>query len=729
MTPCPGQPKAEIEKPLSLPRFSAIALGFVALGLFAHRPMLLHWATGIPGSVTPGDQDLFVWNFWWVSKALGSPELDLVHCPLIFYPIGFNFFLHSHALAYCLLAFPLIKAGVALPAIFNSFVLAGFVLAGVGMTLFLRELRLPTVAAVVGGMLFTYWPHHVQGVTHLTYNASEWIPWTLWAALRAYRRINWKYAALAGALLGSALWQSYYVTVFCGMLWVVLTLTVALADRPDAFKWAKHLSLAALTLLVSLVVALWPLIQMLRSMLTSDYVAYPGHNIYVADLVSILMPNPSHPLWGEAVVKMTTLEGVMGFGNGFPDHIGYVGVVLGLIALFKSSRRRAAIIWWLAWGGFLLLAFGEYLHIGGQTEFPGPINHVPLPFHWLKQLPVFDNLRNPARFLYCVIFCQAILAGFGLEVVLSRLKSQRAKLATGAVVAALVFVEFLCAPHDWHNLSDNNHITATLSRQLAQEEMSGSLIEFPLRWEDDRGANAQQIIHGRTVFCGHVSRMPARNHYWRLPGMDPWTMDYIHRWEDPLPEGTLDDDHWRRFQWQFNLTHILAHPDWSDEQMALLPSVWGPELIGTDGGFRLFRLQQPEAENLDLDMSEPQHWMHLIRGFELARGDGSPIVSDHAQALLRGQPGLRHRVTLRATAPRLWTETIVVHINGEEQGSLVIENGQEAELVCELPASLSARDGYLWIDFVRTTPGRRGLRPVGLLLTHMRMEILDGENP
>ena len=57
-------------------------------------PLALHFRDHIPG--LPGDNFSFLWNLWWMRKALSAPELSFFHSPYLFSPFGVDLINHPH---------------------------------------------------------------------------------------------------------------------------------------------------------------------------------------------------------------------------------------------------------------------------------------------------------------------------------------------------------------------------------------------------------------------------------------------------------------------------------------------------------------------------------------------------------------------------------------------------------------------------------------------------------
>ena len=65
----------------------AAAAWFCALAAICSYPLALAPGTWIPGS-GPGDNTMFLWNFWWMCLALEQPGLPVFHTTYLFAPYG-----------------------------------------------------------------------------------------------------------------------------------------------------------------------------------------------------------------------------------------------------------------------------------------------------------------------------------------------------------------------------------------------------------------------------------------------------------------------------------------------------------------------------------------------------------------------------------------------------------------------------------------------------------------
>ena len=67
---------------------------YAALAIVWTWPLARHFRDHIPG--LPGDNFSFLWNLWWMRKALGSAELEFFRSTYLFSPFGVDLVNHPH---------------------------------------------------------------------------------------------------------------------------------------------------------------------------------------------------------------------------------------------------------------------------------------------------------------------------------------------------------------------------------------------------------------------------------------------------------------------------------------------------------------------------------------------------------------------------------------------------------------------------------------------------------
>ncbi len=387
---------------------------------------------------------------------------------------------------------------------YNLLFLSTFVLSGLGMFLFARELTGSRAAAFVAGLAFAFAPYRVAAMPHVQVLSSMWMPF----ALLGFRRY-FETRRLRPLALGAAAWAlqnlscGYYLLYFSPIL--LLYLAWEITTRALWRDWPVMLPLIAAALVVAAATApfLMPYAQLRahgfspRSLTETDR--------FGADVYSYLTAHPDLLVWGAIARAFPKAEGEL-----FP---GLTILALALTAVVRSIRgvRRAApattndratriVRWLLAVALFAaaMLLFGWTVHLPPLkiTSFDRALLFVvglatllvaisptarqrsrlwaasPVGIFTLLTLlavamsfgphvhakgrlveehnvyaalfayvPGYDGLRVPARFAMIVALGLATLASFGTAA-LDRRFGRRAVIAAGA----LMFVESLAVP-------------------------------------------------------------------------------------------------------------------------------------------------------------------------------------------------------------------------------------------------------------------------------------------
>ncbi len=120
---------------------------------------------------------------------------------------------------------------------------------------------------------------------------------------------------------------------------------------------------------------------------------------------------------------------------GFHEYGAYVGsipLVLAIYGMFAAGRRTRP---WV-----LLLGVGLALSLGGT------LGGAYSPWALLHHLPVFASLRIPSRFLLLAVLAAGMLAGFGIERLVSTRAGWRMAAATALLVAATLDMALVGPP-------------------------------------------------------------------------------------------------------------------------------------------------------------------------------------------------------------------------------------------------------------------------------------------
>jgi hypothetical protein len=491
----------------------ALALGVYALlALVVTWPMPLHLGERIIAN-EPGQVDgyLGIWNIWWTARALLGLQ-DPYFTPLLFWPQGLDLFWQTLSLPQGLLALPLTLAIGPLPA-YNLLILLSFVLGGYFAFLFIRytlgeshasRLTPHDYGALIGGAVYAFAPFHMQKVldAQLEVASIQWLPLWALATLLLLERRRWPWAALSGLLL---LWVglgTWYYGLFALIATGVMAGLWALesADR-RAQRPALRLSAFSFQLSAFLwglaPIAIWLAVmapRLLDLARTGDALlgdARVEQQDAIADLIAFWLPNPNHPLWGQAVTAF--------YSGLHPGEIlwnvafGLVGIVLAIVGLAVGWRSQ----WrWLALGVFAAaMAMGAELVIGGwRTGLPGP-------YALIRDLPGVRSSHRPNHFALISILTTALFAAIGARAILRR-APRRAPLVAAGLLAAIVAVDgWAGQPPLFQRPVPRPY--------LAMPAPDGALLPVPLHLNFSNSENLwYQTFHRWPIVGGFIGREP-----------------------------------------------------------------------------------------------------------------------------------------------------------------------------------------------------------------------------
>ena len=454
-------------------------------------PVLPHLANAIIG---PAEDNLvFAWNLWWGHQALTEGE-SLAYTHSIFYPKGHSLLLHS-------MSWFNVGIGAALQAVlslaltYNLLVLSTFVVGGVGAYLLARDRIRNRWAALLTGFVFAFNPlHFAQALHHLNIASIQFLPWFVRSHLRATERGGWTASLKTGGWLALTTLCSWYFLVY-GVLFLVLDPLIRSVQERRLHRQATKASAIAL---VSGLVLLTPLLVPMAALVIKYSPPADGApdptNFNAADLLSFVWTNPYHPWWG---AKETFIH------KPFTGHTWEIAVPLGLanltlLALGLGTRERGASRYELAMlVAFGIFALGTSLHVLGNTITP-----AILPYALLRELPLLNFARVPARIMAVGYLFLGLLAARGLKSLLES-PTGKAKVPWVAVGAALVVVV------EFWSVTDQAcpHRTPAVYAQLPIGSEEYGILEMPSGSHvSERMYMYYQTIHGVPIAGGFVAR-------------------------------------------------------------------------------------------------------------------------------------------------------------------------------------------------------------------------------
>ncbi|HLQ34850.1 MAG TPA: 6-pyruvoyl-tetrahydropterin synthase-related protein [Chloroflexota bacterium] len=290
---------------------------------------------------------------------------------------GYPIFTFFPPFGYLLTELPALLLGD-LPLAIQVSMAASMLVSGWGMYLLARELAAGRLAAVAVAAFYVYFPYHVQdvytrgGMPELW--AMAWLPWLVWAQIRATRNPSVMGIAIAGLLGAIQIGTHNILAVF--ILPASLAMSLAFAPLKGRFVLA---SLACSGLGVLLATGYWlpaiaeaPLTRVRQ--LAGDWL--PNHTFEISQLVDWRFFTP----YGDQTYKLTALEAA-------------VVVLLLALLLWRGAKARRRL--------------PEIGLVGLMLALLFLLTRWSVPF-WLN-VPLMGCLQFPWRLLILVGFVAAVM--------------------------------------------------------------------------------------------------------------------------------------------------------------------------------------------------------------------------------------------------------------------------------------------------------------------------------
>jgi hypothetical protein len=461
-------------------------------------PALLKFNTHYFNDAWDGLQ--YVWNLWWVNKAVTELHQQPWQTNYLYYPSGTTLFGDTLTPLNGAIAIPLLRF-TGLLQTYNTIFLLAFVLGGLNAFFLAYYFSRSFWGSLMAGYIFTFSSYHfAHAGGHLNFVSLQWIPLFVlcWYAFLSKPAVLMALAASITLLLVAL--SDYYYAFYAVLAGTILFFGHMLRVR-KAFFFLRRPYLLPLTVFI------------LATVVTSGALA-----------AGLLVANAKDPFVGGHQSKDFSLDllapviygGHWRFGSLTEPYWSRTGlkidegsVHLGISVLFLLAyvllRRRVFGFpgigqWYFILLFFALLSLGPVLHVWGKE-----ITSVKLPYALLERLPGLSLSGVPARMIVMTVLAAAVICAVGL----SRLARQGlAGRIVAVLLVALVIVEYL--PSTPYKLP-----APIWTSQIAVPEYvsvlkglpgGGSLLDLTARGDLDL---YYQTIHGKPIALGKLSRLPA----------------------------------------------------------------------------------------------------------------------------------------------------------------------------------------------------------------------------
>lgn len=523
-------------------RIILVAGAYLLLALVATYPLVLHFNDYFIGGAEDGSMS--IWSIWWMKFSLADLHQGIFDCQYLFYPFGANLTFHSIPKVLGAIGIPL-QVLLSLTASYNLLVILTFVISGLSTYFLVRYLTRKELPSLMAGALFAFSPYRIAQLSHINLLATSLIPLYVLMILKARdaltegKRAGWLYFSLAGLLLGLVAYDTEHYAIMLVVFNVVFLAAVFPFHGSGGSRraWLRLLAGIGATTLIALV-SFSPMLAAARSELerSGDFVTVEQLQIenLSAGVQSFFIPDRDLD-WG-----LTSLSFLKVKGKGKEStYLGFGIVLLAAIGAWSARKARYAGLWIVTALVFAVLSLGPFLIIRSK------ITGIPMPYWLINQIPLFNMIRAPARYVVITSLALAVLAGYGANAVIERSKGIRYSKLMGplmiAFIPAVLFIDIDPRP----NLVSME--VPQVYHDIAASGVPGSVLSLPLGWSTASTGNPvgretaivllDQTAHERPILGGMVARVPSGPIY--AMASEP-VIDFL---SDPAaPPGSADLD-------------------------------------------------------------------------------------------------------------------------------------------------------------------------------------------
>jgi hypothetical protein len=254
--------------------------------------------------------------------------------------------------------------------------------------------------------------------------------------------------------------------------------------------------------------------------------------LYVYQKRSLFMATPKlvRRTFGLLIIGCLVLAGLISVFDGFSINLGLVTlsghnlskpIYFALAAIFLALLLSFIFYVRKTMDGpmedrivFLylpLLVWALFLSFGGFFTFLGHTSTtLPLPFKWLHEyVPGFRGIRVPSRYAVFVLFCTAILAGYGIKVLWDEIKSKNIKAYLAIGIILWLNLEYLSIPQQKMSLPTKADLPPTYL-WLRDQPGDFAVIELPFHpfIGDDAIDMYFSLFHKKSLVNGYSGFIP-----------------------------------------------------------------------------------------------------------------------------------------------------------------------------------------------------------------------------
>lgn len=465
-------------------------------------PLILNFFTHIPGY--GNDINQYFWCHWWFGKAVESGQQPW-YTDFQWFPNGTSLIFSTNRFLSAAIGW-LFSPLLGLIGSYNFVNILTFVVSGLGVYLFARELTENEYGAVAAAIIFVFNPLKFNKLMHHHFLLATYsFGFVLWLLVRIIRNNKHRFrdAAVAGILYTFTFYDSPFLFVFLVLSSIILVLWLSISSYKEF--WKKDVLLPLVLLFSVFLVLASPMLYLIWN----DFPQYGkmpyalGAEIYSNDLINVLGPSPlpfTSP--GEKGINIfSSVNYTYGTHEENFAPIGWIVLPLALLGWFTSRKTKYANLFLVAAAFFLILSLGPVLHIFGNSAFQMPWDSapskIPLLYKHLDFLPLISLIRAPNRLMLVSFLFIGLLVAYVFPFI--KEKFPRYASAISLILLGLIVVDYFPHGIDIQNQFDVDEAI----KAIGQEKGDFAVLPIGLMY----GENLRNgPVYNKPQTAGYTSR-------------------------------------------------------------------------------------------------------------------------------------------------------------------------------------------------------------------------------
>ncbi|MDX9776326.1 MAG: hypothetical protein RBT40_10305, partial [Petrimonas sp.] len=348
---------------------------------------------------------------WWNPLILAGNPLAANPQFALFYPMNIPFLFLDTATAFSI-----------------SYILHVF-LAGVFMYFLCRHLEMQRICAFFAGIVFMFGgfvTSHIYAGHYTLVCAAIWLPLLFLLFDNSLKKQSLPAAIGAGAVLGIQMLAGHIQITYISLIGLAIYFLYFLFTERNGISISKIVKSTAIPLAMIIIGILLSSVQFLPAYEYSLFSSRAGGMDYGQATTFSLNPGMLSLLFTNPWAGPTALSDDF-FVNYFWEFSPYIGILPLILLIFG-----AYFCWKNSYVGFFFLLSVIAILLAMGSHFPP---------YWLlyKLAPGFDMFRVPARFIMLFGFSAAILSGYGMEYLKTKLNREQVKETRMIIIALSLF--------------------------------------------------------------------------------------------------------------------------------------------------------------------------------------------------------------------------------------------------------------------------------------------------